>query len=262
MDFAGKDFIYLSKIKKDKVRKIRKSEEDNKGDAPLPNPIIASSNIESKLNKYSQNFNKPRKGSVISDDSDDGYIKVNSNNFAIDLVNPDKKLSNPNINMMNMNNNMNMQNNMNIMNNMNNMNMMNNMNNMNNMNMMNNMNNMNNMNRQNNMNMMNNMNNMNMMNNMNRQNNMNMMNNINRQNNMNMMNNMNINLQAAPGIDYKKAIDTNVCVIRYNSLETESTNIIKKIFQCQKCKSYLNKYSNLKNIGNNNYEWNVNIVFI
>ena len=63
MDFAGKDFIYLSKIKKDKVRKIRKSEEDNKGDAPLPNPIIASSSIESKLSKYSQNFNKPRKGS-------------------------------------------------------------------------------------------------------------------------------------------------------------------------------------------------------
>ena len=35
MEFAGKDFIYLSKLKKDKIRKIRKAEEDNKGEAPI-----------------------------------------------------------------------------------------------------------------------------------------------------------------------------------------------------------------------------------
>ena len=38
MEFAGKEFIYLPKIKKDKIRKIRKAEEDNKGEAPMPLP--------------------------------------------------------------------------------------------------------------------------------------------------------------------------------------------------------------------------------
>ena len=90
MEFAGKDFIYLSKLKKDKIRKIRKAEEDNKGEAPILNP----SEIEKKLDKYDKSFNKPRKGSAISGDSDDGYIQVNSNNFGIDLVNPEKNLPN------------------------------------------------------------------------------------------------------------------------------------------------------------------------
>ena len=34
MEFAGKEYIYLSKQKKEKIKKLRKSEEDNKGDAP------------------------------------------------------------------------------------------------------------------------------------------------------------------------------------------------------------------------------------
>ena len=34
MEFAGKEYIYLSKLKKEKVKKIRKSEEDNKEEAP------------------------------------------------------------------------------------------------------------------------------------------------------------------------------------------------------------------------------------
>ena len=140
MEFAGKDFIYLSKLKKDKIRKIRKAEEDNKGEAP----ILIPSEIEKKLGKYNKSFNKPRKGSDISEDSDDGYIQVNSNNFGIDLVNPNQKL--PVNNMMN--------------------------------------------------------------------------------NNMMMNSNMNINQQAAPGIDYKKAIDTNIFVIRYNSLEKEPENML------------------------------------
>ena len=81
-------------------------------------------------------------------------------------------------------------------------------------------------------------------------------------NNINMMNNnMNINQQAAPGIDYKKAIDTNIFVIRYNSLEKEPENTLQKIFQCQKCKSYLNKYSNLKIVGKNIYEWKCEFCF-
>ena len=180
MEFAGKDFIYLSKLKKDKIRKIRKAEEDNKGEAP----ILIPSEIEKKLGKYNKSFNKPRKGSDISEDSDDGYIQVNSNNFGIDLVNPNQKL--PVNNMMN--NNMMM-------------------------------------------------------------------------NNMMMNSNMNINQQAAPGIDYKKAIDTNIFVIRYNSLEKEPENMLQTIFQCPKCKSYLNKYSNLKNVGKNVYEWKCEFCF-
>ena len=34
MEFAGKEYIYLSKLKKEKINKIRKSEEDNKDEAP------------------------------------------------------------------------------------------------------------------------------------------------------------------------------------------------------------------------------------
>ena len=39
MEFAGKEFIYLSKLKKDKINKIRKAEEDNKGEAPIIMPV-------------------------------------------------------------------------------------------------------------------------------------------------------------------------------------------------------------------------------
>ena len=38
MEFAGNNFIYLSKLKKDKINKIRKAEEDNKEEAPLNKP--------------------------------------------------------------------------------------------------------------------------------------------------------------------------------------------------------------------------------
>ena len=36
MDFAGRELIYLSKLKKAKIKKLKKSEEDNKEDAPQP----------------------------------------------------------------------------------------------------------------------------------------------------------------------------------------------------------------------------------
>ena len=201
MKFAGKDFIYLPKIKKDKIRKIRKAEEDNKGEAPMPLP----------------NNSDKKKVSDAADDSDDDQINVNSKEFDIDLVNPNQQV--PSMNNMNMmNNNMGMMNNMNMMNN--------------NMRMMNNMNMMNN-----NMGMMNNMNMMN--------------------NNMGMMNNLNMrNQQTAPGINFKKVVDTNVCVIKYNSLENSPENIHQKSYKCQKCKSYINKYSNLQKLpGGNLYDW-------
>ena len=165
MEFAGKEFIYLSKLKKEKINKIRKSEEDNKEEAPIP--IIKNFNgqmdieedkISKKLNKYEYINFQNKNESTISEDSDDAYVEVNSNNFNIDLVN--SQINNP------------------------------------------------------------------------------------------------MNQQAAPGLIFKKAIDTNVCVIRYSSLEKESESTLSKLYKCLKCESYLNKYSNLiPMVGNGKFEW-------
>ena len=164
----------MSKLKKEKINKIRKSEEDNKGEAPIIMPVkkIGSENknddISQILNKYNQNLENKNNKSVISEDSDDAYLSVNFNDFNIDLV------SN---------------------------------------------NNMNNMNQQ-------------------------------------------MNQQAAPGLNFKKAIDTNVCVIRYNTLEKKSEETISKLYKCQKCQSYLNKYSILNPMpGKDKYEWKCEFCF-
>lgn len=170
MEFAGNNFIYLSKLKKEKIEKIRKAEEDNKEEAPIP-IIEPNNNIKNKLDKYKDKNEKKKNGSVLSDDSDDAYIEVNSNNFNIDLVNS-------RLNDMNMNNNM----------------------------------------------------------------------------NMGMNNDIGNNQQAAPGLVFKKAVDTNVCVIRYKSIENKSDNL-DKLYKCQKCEGYLNKYSSLILKENNKYEW-------
>ena len=175
MEFAGNKFIYLSKLKKEKIEKIRKAEEDNKAEAPIPN-IEPNDNIKNKLDKYKDKNEKKKNGSVLSDDSDNAYIEVNSNNFNIDLVN--SRLGNMNINK-NMNIGMN--------------------------------NNMGNYQQGN-------------------------------------------NQQAAPGLVFKKAVDTNVCVIRYKSIENKSDNL-DKLYKCQKCGGYLNKYSSLILKENNKYEW-------
>ena len=44
---------------------------------------------------------------------------------------------------------------------------------------------------------------------------------------------------------YRKEIDVNVCLIKYNELEKEPENNVLRVYQCQKCKGYLNKFSNL-----------------
>ena len=44
---------------------------------------------------------------------------------------------------------------------------------------------------------------------------------------------------------YRKEIDVNVCLIKYDGLEKESENNVLRVYQCQKCKAYLNKFSNL-----------------
>ena len=132
MDFAGNAYIYLSKLKREKIKKIKKAEENNKGEAPT-------------INQKSM-----QKDSLDSEDSDDSYLAVDSNDFNIDLEKPNTK---PIFNLMNS------------------------------------------------------------------------------------------NLNAAPGVTFKKAIDTNVCVIRYNTLEKEPDNTVLELYKCQKCNAYLNKYS-------------------
>ena len=163
MEFAGKDFIYLSKLKKEKINKIRKTEEENKEGAPIPQ-IEKKDDMQEKLNKFGKNNSEKKKGSVISDDSDDAYLEVNSNNFNIDLVS----------NQMN----------------------------------------------------------------------------------------APMNQNPASGLVFKKAIDTNVCAIRYNSLEKKSEMILPNLYKCQNCQAYLNKYSKLDSTEKNNtYEWKCEFCF-
>ena len=147
MDFAGTDFIYLSKLKKDKIRKLKKSGENNKDKAPPltqnKEPLNDKSEyLSSEQMSASDNLDKE------SDDSDDAYLSVDSNNFNIDLENPQNY-------------------------------------------------------------------------------------------------NQPMGFMQAPGIKFKKAIDTNVCVFRYHTLEKEPEKNIKELYQCQKCNSYLNKYSQI-----------------
>ena len=156
MEFAGKEYIYLPKLKKEKIKKIRKSEEDNKEEAPIPKMNVEEDDISKKLNKFGNFTFQKKNAPSVSDDSDDAYEEVNSNNFNIDLLNSQ------------MNNQMNM--------------------------------------------------------------------------------------NAPPGQVFKKAIDTNVCVIRYSSLEKESEAILPKLYKCVKCESYLNKYSILVP-KDNRFEW-------
>ena len=164
MDFAGNKYIYLPKLKKDKIKKIRKEEEDNKGEAPILKPIqpiagMTSNNddLSKKLNQYKNKDELEKEKDDLSIDSDDGYIQVNSNDFNIDLVN--SQLNNP------------------------------------------------------------------------------------------------MNQQAAPGLVFKNAVDTNVCVIRFKELENES-EIIPKLYKCQICGAYLNKYSTLNPVpGKDIYNW-------
>ena len=168
MEFAGNKYIYLSKLKKEKVRKIRKSEKENEGDAPMPmaipNAQDPKDNISNKLNQYNQgNMMQKPGGSVVSDDSDDAYLEVNAKDFNIDLLNSNIQMNNQ---------------------------------------------------------------------------------------------------QAAPDLKFKKAIDTNVCVIRHSSLEKQPEEQLGKLYKCGKCQSYLNKYSKLNPTSEaDKYEWKCEFCF-
>jgi hypothetical protein len=74
--------------------------------------------------------------------------------------------------------------------------------------------------------------------------------------------NIPMNLNAAPGVKFKKAIDTNACVIRYKTLEEEPEICLPQTYQCKKCNAYLNKYSKLIPMGDKNkYEWKCEFCF-
>ena len=165
MEFAGDKYIYLSKLKKEKIQKIRKSEKENEGDAPVPLATVdkPKDDISNKLNQFNQgNMMQKPEGSIVSDDSDDAYLEVNAKNFNVDLVNS----------------------------------------------------------------------------------------------------NIQMNQQAAPDLKFKKAIDTNVCVIRHNSLEKQPEEELGKLYKCEKCQAYLNKYSNLNpTLEPNKYEWKCEFCF-
>ena len=54
---------------------------------------------------------------------------------------------------------------------------------------------------------------------------------------------------------FKKEIDTNICLIHYNELENDPEYTIFNSIQCIKCQAYLNKYSQLIQSENGKYEW-------
>ena len=166
MEFAGKDYIYLSKLKKEKIKKVKKSEENNQKEAPIPTKQIKEplDDLSDKIDKPQENFKINNKNPDDSEDSDDAYLSVDSNNFNIDLVNSNL--------------------------------------------------------------------------------------------------NMPMNQMAAPGVIFRKAIDTNVCVIRYNTLENEAESNLNKLYKCQKCNCYLNKYSKLNPTSKKDiYEWKCEFCF-
>ena len=77
----------------------------------------------------------------------------------------------------------------------------------------------------------------------------------------NVVNPMNL-MPAPPSVQFKKAIDKNACVIRFNTLEKESENIATELYKCEKCNSYLNKYSILTPLPEKDkYEWKCEFCF-
>ena len=88
LEFAGNKYIYLPKIKKDKIIKIRESEKDNESEAPI---LMAQKNenkmdiekdeISQKIKKYDPQDSKQKDESNMSDSSDDAYLQVNFKDF-------------------------------------------------------------------------------------------------------------------------------------------------------------------------------------
>ena len=119
MEFAGKEYIYLSKLKKNKIKKLQKSEEENKEEAPKieedrkikedqkikeepekenekddMKEVIDHEEISQKLEKYISKKRERKNSGSDMDHSDDACLSVCSAGFDKDLEdNDDEKVS-------------------------------------------------------------------------------------------------------------------------------------------------------------------------
>ena len=193
MEFAGKEYIYLSKLKKDKIKNLQQAEKENAEDAPVIKEEEEEEekeekkekkmeveeedkkeeknkeaedekddNISSKLKKYGKSNKKDVFRNIELAVSDDGNLSVNSAEFDIDMERDSNDSENEEPAPMNQN--------------------------------------------------------------------------------------------KKEGRVYKKEIDVNVCLIKYDGLQNEAENNVLRLYQCQQCKSYLNKYSNIIP-ENDKYNW-------
>ena len=193
MEFAGKEYIYLSKLKKDKIKNLQQAEKENAEDAPVikeeeeeeekeekkekkmeveeedkkeeknkEEEDEKDDNISSKLKKYGKSNKKDVFRNIELAVSDDGNLSVNSAEFDMDMERDSNDSENEEPAPMNQN--------------------------------------------------------------------------------------------KKEGRVYKKEIDVNVCLIKYDGLQNEAENNVLRLYQCQQCKSYLNKYSNIIP-ENDKYNW-------
>ena len=193
MEFAGKEYIYLSKLKKDKIKNLQQAEKENAEDAPVikeeeeeeekeekkekkmeveeedkkeeknkEEEDEKDDNISSKLKKYGKSNKKDVFRNIELAVSDDGNLSVNSAEFDKDMERDSNDSENEEPAPMNQN--------------------------------------------------------------------------------------------KKEGRVYKKEIDVNVCLIKYDGLQNEAENNVLRLCQCQQCKSYLNKYSNIIP-ENDKYNW-------
>ena len=193
MEFAGKEYIYLSKLKKDKIKNLQQAEKENAEDAPVikeeeeeeekeekkekkmeveeedkkeeknkEEEDEKDDNISLKLKKYGKSNKKDVFRNIELAVSDDGNLSVNSAEFDMDMERDSNDSENEEPAPMNQN--------------------------------------------------------------------------------------------KKEGRVYKKEIDVNVCLIKYDGLQNEAENNVLRLYQCQQCKSYLNKYSNIIP-ENDKYNW-------
>ena len=193
MEFAGKEYIYLSKLKKDKIKNLQQAEKENAEDAPVikeeeeeeekeekkekkmeveeedkkeeknkEEEDEKDDNISSKLKKYGKSNKKDVFRNIELAVSDDGNLSVNSAEFDMDMERDSNDSENEEPAPMNQ--------------------------------------------------------------------------------------------SKKEGRVYKKEIDVNVCLIKYDGLQNEAENNVLRLYQCQQCKSYLNKYSNIIP-ENDKYNW-------
>ena len=90
MEFAGKE-VYLSKLKKEKINKIRKSEEENKEDAPMIKEEDPKKEDEKEEDPKKEDEKEPKKEEDL--DEDDELAFKNYKNIDVDISKKLKKYS-------------------------------------------------------------------------------------------------------------------------------------------------------------------------